>query len=394
MRGTLTFAGAALALALAAPAAAAVPQLPTQPMSATDQKAIDDGIAAIMAAHPEVPAIYIGVWDPTQGVYQKAYGLADVAGERAASVDDHFRIGSVSKTFMATVILQLIDEGKLKLSDTVADLDPDLAARHPNLAAITIEQLLGMTSGIPDYMNVRDAAVAALVEAPETTVWTADELIGFGADGEVKAPGTPGYSTTNYIALQVIAERLTGKSIQDLIRERVTEPLGMTGTVLPPNEDTTLPEPVAHGYMSPACVGELVRDGAEPVAVGTDLTDWNASYGQSGGGMHSTIADLGTWAASMSGSSLLSDASAEARLGFHDAALGPMQYGLGLIKVGNQVGHGGEAIGWEGWVGHDPATGRSAVVFTTTCSDSAVVFKSLGVIDPGFAPTADALFPN
>jgi hypothetical protein len=83
---------------------------------------------------------------------------------------------------------------------------------------------------------------------------------------------------------------------------------------------------------------------------------------------------------------------ADARLQFHDADLTPMLYGLGLIRFGNQVGHEGEAIGWEGWVGQDPETGLSAVVFTTTCSDSAVVFKALGVIDPSFAPTADALF--
>ena len=393
MRRLTPLFGAALILAFVAPVGAADVQLPTEPMSAEDMAAIDAGIASIMEAHPEVPAIYIGVWDPERGVYQKAYGLADVAGKRPAALEDHFRIGSISKTFMATVILQLIDEGKLALDDTVADVDPDLATRHPNLAGITIEQLLGMTSGIPDYMNVPDSAVAALTQAPDT-VWEEDQLIGFGADGAVQPPGTGGYSTTNYIALQVIAETLTGKSIQDLIRERVTEPLGMTGTALPPNEDTTLPEPLARGYMSPACVEELVKDGAVPIPADTDTTDWSASYGQSGGGMHSTVADLGTWAASMSGSALLSEGLADARLEFHDAALGPMQYGLGLLQFGNQVGHEGEAFGWEGWAGQDPETGLSAVVFTNTCADTEVVFKALGVLDPAFAPTADEVFPD
>lgn len=393
MRRLPSLLGAALVLALAAPAAAATPQLATTPMSAEDAAAIDAGIAAIMAKHPEVPAIYIGVWDPQRGIYQQAYGLADVAGRRAASLDDHFRIGSISKTFMAAVILQLVDEGTLRLTDTVADVDPDLATKHPTLAAITIEQLLGMTSGIPDYMNVPNAAVASLVTRPDT-VWSADQLIGFGADGEVKAPGTGGYSTTNSIVLQVIAEKLTGKSIQDLIADRLTQPLGLSGTALPPNEDTTLPEPLAHWYFSPACVDELVADGATPVPAGTDTTDWNASYGQGGGGMHSTVGDLGAWAASMSGSSTLSDALAQTRLQFHDVALGPMQYGLGLIRFGNQVGHEGEAIGWEGWVGQDPATGLNAVVFTNTCADSAIIFQALGVIDPGFKPTADAVFPQ
>ncbi len=381
MRRSFPFAGAALALTLAIPVAAADVQLPTEPMSAEDTAAIDAGIAAVMEANPEVPAFYIGVWDPERGVYQQAYGLADVANERAASIDDHFRIGSISKTFMATVMLQLVDEGLVALDDTVAAAYPDLAERHPALADITIEQLLGMTSGIPDYMNVPDAAVAALTQAPDT-VWTSDQLIGYGADGEVQPAGTPGYSTTGYIALQEIAESLTGQTIQDLIAERITEPLGMIGTALPPNEDTTLPEPVSRGYLSTACIAELVGDGAEPVPLGTDTTDWNASYGQSGGGMHSTIADLGTWAASMSGNTLLSDETAEARLQLHDFGGAPFMYGLGMMQLGNEWGHEGEAIGWEGWAGHDPDTGLSAVVATNTCSDSEALFDALGVLDP------------
>ena len=317
-----------------------------------------------------------------------AYGLADVAGKRPAATDDHLRIGSISKTFMATVILQLVDEGKLAVDDTVADVDPELAGRH--LAGIAIEQLLGMTSGIPDYMNVPDAAVAAFTTAPDT-VWSSDQLIGLGADGEVKPPGTGGYSTTNYIALQMTT--LSGNTIQDLTAERVTDPLGMTETALPPNEDTTLPEPLARGYMSPACVAELVKDGAEPVPADTDTTEWNASYGQSGGGMHSTIADMGTWAASMSGSALLSDELASARLGFHDAALGPMQYGLGLIQLGNQVGHEGEAIGWEGFRRADPDRPIRGRLHHHVRGHRGRLQGARGH-RPGFAPTAESIFPN
>ena len=116
-----------LALAMAVPAAAADVELPTDPMAAEDTTAIDAGIAAIMEEHPEVPAFYVGIWSPERGSYRQAYGLADVAAGRPASVDDHFRIGSVSKTFGAAVILQLVDEGLLALDDTVADADPELA---------------------------------------------------------------------------------------------------------------------------------------------------------------------------------------------------------------------------------------------------------------------------
>jgi D-alanyl-D-alanine carboxypeptidase len=378
----------ALALALAAPVAAADGQLPTEPMSAEDQAAIDAGIATIMEEHPEVPAVYVGYWSPERGSYEQAYGLADVAGERAAGLDDHFRIGSVSKTFGAAIILQLVDEGLLALDDTVADADPALAEQFPEIAAISIRDLLGMTSGIPDYMNVPDATVAGVVEATDTQ-WDPQQLIGFGVERGLAPVGTGGYSTTNYIILQEIAETLTGQTIQELVTERLTDPLGMPGTALPYNEDTTLPEPLSRGYFSSACVEELEGDGAAPVPADTDTTDWNASYGQIGGGMHSTVADLGTWAASMSGSSLLSDELAAERLEMHDAGLLVFTYGLGIMQAGNQLGHEGEAIGWEGWAGHNPDTGETSVVFTNTCSDSGALFKALALLDPELQGLAD-----
>lgn len=377
-----------LALGLAAPAGAADVQLPSEPMSSEDVAAIDAGIAEVMKQHPEIPAFYVGIWSPERGSYQQAYGLADVVAGRPAGLDDHFRIGSISKTFGAAIILQLVDEGLLSLDDTVADADPELAATFPEIAAIPIRDLLGMTSGIADYMNVPDAAVAALAKAPDTQ-WDPMDLIRYGIDEGVQPVGTPGYSTTNYIILQEIAESLTGKPIQELVQERLTDPLGMTGTALPYNEDTTLPQPFARGYMSPACNEELKRDGAEPVPDGIDLTDWNASYGQIGGGMHSTLADLGAWAASMSGNSLLSDELAAERLLLHDAGLQVFTYGLGILQAGTQLGHEGEAIGWEGWAGHDPESGETFVVFTTTCSDSPALFSALAVLDPGMQQLAD-----
>lgn len=383
-----------LALTMAVSATAAAVELPTDAMSDEDKAAIDAGIAAIMEEHPEVPAFYVGLWSPERGSYQQAYGMADVAAGRAASVDDHFRIGSVSKTFGATIILQLVDEGLLALDDTVADADPGLAEQFPEVADTPIRDLLGMTSGIPDYMNVPDATVATHAQYPDTQ-WDPLDLISFGVGRGLSAVGTPGYSTTNYIILQEIAETLTGQAIQELVQERLTDPLGMPGTALPYNEDSTLPEPLARGYMSPACVQELVEDGAEPIPDDTDTTDWNASYGQIGGSMHSTIDDLGLWAASMSGSSTLSDELATERIEMHDADLGVFTYGLGVMQFvegfGGQYGHEGEAIGWEGWAGHDPATGESYVVFTNTCADSLPMLGAVAVLDPSVQPLVDAL---
>ena len=149
-----------------------------------------------------------------------------------------------------------------------------------------------MQSGIPDYMNVPGAAVEELASDP-ARVFSADDLIGYGVAKDIQPAGTGGYSTTNYIALQEIAETVTEQSLAELIEQRLTGPLGMSDTALPPNEDTTLPDPATHGYINEACIAELEADGAFGVEAGTDTTDWNASYGQGGGGMHSTIEDSG-----------------------------------------------------------------------------------------------------
>ena len=107
--------------------------------------------------------------------------------------------------------------------------------------------------------------------------------------------------------------------------------------------------------------------------------------------MHSDLGDLGIWAASMSGTALLSDELAAQRLEMHDAALGgPLTYGLGIMAVGTQFGHEGEAIGWEGWAGHDLDTGETAVVFTNTCADSGALFSALAVLDPSTRSRARA----
>jgi uncharacterized surface protein with fasciclin (FAS1) repeats len=215
-------------------------------------------------------------------------------------------------------------------------------------------------------MNVPNGIVAGITEDP-TTVWTSDQLIDAGIAGGVKPAGTSGYSTTNYIVAQQIAASITGKSIQDLIAEQLTGPLGMSTAALPPNDDTALPAPATHGYLNTLCAAEVAADGGTAPA-GQDTADWNASYGQGGGGMHATLTDLGRWGASELGSALLSDASAGERLKFTKLPEG-IDYGLGLIDYGDGfVGHSGEALGWQAQVAHNPTTGLTVAMGTNACA--------------------------
>lgn len=316
------------------------------------------------AAANGATAFYVAIDDPDQGTYVAAYGDVGVDGP-AATVDDNFRIGSITKTFTATVILQLIDEGELSLDDTVADVSPDLAAEFPDLAELTIEQLLGMTSGIADYFNVPDSVITEVVADPQR-VFEPEELIAAGVGAGVDAPGTPGYSTTNYIALQLIAEDLTGQSLQELIDERIVQPADLGNIFLPPNDDTDLPEPLTRGYVAGGCVAEFSGDGAD-IPEGTDTTDWSASSSQGGGGMTSDITSLRNWAATMSGNELLSDDLAEVRMS-NTKRIDVLDYGLGIFRIGTSWwGHEGEAIGWEALSLHDPETGVSIAVASNGC---------------------------
>jgi D-alanyl-D-alanine carboxypeptidase len=338
--------------------------LPTTPMSAADVAALDKVISGVhQAVSKDYPALWVGVWSTEKGAYVKAFGKSEV-GKADATVDDTFRIGSVTKSVTATVILQLVDQGKLTLADPVSKAAPQVAKDHPEIADRTIEQLLGMTSGIPDYMNVPDGIVAGVSQDPGQ-VWTADDLIRAGISEGLKKPGTPGYSTTNYIILQEIAEELTGKPLADLITANVTGPLGMTHTVLPPNDNTALADPGSHGYLN--ALQELKADGGK-AKKGQDVTDWNASYGQGGGGMSSTITDHGEWGASGLGDSLLTSQTAVTRATTTELPNG-IKYGLGIIDYGDGfLGHPGEAIGWQAQVSHNPTTGVTVAVATNACA--------------------------
>jgi D-alanyl-D-alanine carboxypeptidase len=349
--------------------------LPDTPMSDDDAAAVDEVSAETLTtlAAYGATALYVGVWDPETGVYIAAYGDA-ASGGPAATVDDSFRIGSITKTATATVILQLIDEGALSLDDTIGDMLPDLASEYPEIVDLTVQQLLSMTSGIADYVNVPDT-VAADVVADPTRVWAAEELIAIGVDAGVSEAGTPGYSTTNYIILQLMAEDLTGMSLADAIVERVAEPLGMENFFLPPNEDTTLPEPLAAGYAAGLCLEEFEAVGA-PLDADTETTDWNVSYGQGGGGITATIGDLGIWAGSTVGTSTLSDELASTRQTYAPVE-STLDYGLGIIENGSWVGHTGEVFGWEAAAFRNPDTGVTVAFAANGCGGTFLGFLGI-----------------
>ena len=212
-------------------------------MSAADAAVIDGYATEVMKQVPDLPGMWLGVWDPEKGFYSAAYGEAVKGGEKAA-LDQHGRIGSVTKTFTTTAILQQVAAGALKLESTIGEILPDLATRHPAIKDITVEQLAGMTSGIPDYANT--GVVIEQVVADPQRVFTVDELVDAAMTLPLSAPGTGGYSTTNTLILGQMLEKLTGKPVEQVVTELAAS-VGMSQTALQAPDQVVMPDPSSHG---------------------------------------------------------------------------------------------------------------------------------------------------
>ena len=351
---------ASAAPASAAPAAgSAIPwpgaPLTTTPMSAADSAAIDALAADVLSKGPGLPGLWIGVWDPAKGYYIQGYGEA-VRGGAKATPADHGRIGSVTKTFTVTAVLEQVAAGKLALDATIAQVLPELAAKYPAIGPVTVAQLAGMRSGIADYANT--GIVIKDVAADPAKVWTADSLIDAALTLPLSAPGTGGYSTTNTLILGKMLEKVTGKSIDEIVTDVATR-AGLTSSALQPADVTAMPAPASHGYVTELGVASMNKMGVD-VPAGTDVSDWTLSWGQAGGGMYSTMEDLGTWAGTGLGTALLPADLAAQRLTFTATPEG--RYGLGIMDFGGGwIGHTGQVIGWESIVLYNPATGAAFV---------------------------------
>lgn len=317
-------------------------------MSATDRAAIDAEAKAFLAnSIDQTPGLWLAVWDPKRGYYEQAYGQA-VLGSQPASVQDHFLLGSITKTMFATAVLEQVAAGKLKLTDTVGKLAPAVARRYPVAAKKTVSQLLGMTSRIPDYA---DPAVGMMFANPRQT-FTRDEAIALGiAEGKaIPAPG--GYSTTNYLLLGKVMQKVTGRTPEALVNS-VLRRAGLSSTRLMPG-NVRLPAPSAHGYLGTVYGTEAAK--TNPSLTGsTDVFDWTMEWGKEGGGAYGTISDLATWGGTCLGTNLLPAKVAAERLKTTKIDAG--NYGLGIVREGDWLAHSGQAIGYTANVACNPKTG-------------------------------------
>jgi CubicO group peptidase (beta-lactamase class C family) len=162
-----------------------------------------------------------------------------------ATTDMHFRNGAVAISYVSTLLLKLVDEGKVGLDDKLSKFLPDV----PSSDRVTLRQLAQMTSGYVDYVIDNDAFDAAIYQNPFRQ-WTPEDLLAFAVDRPLLyEPGTNwDYAHTNYVLLGLALEKATGESMPKLLDERVLGPLGLTNTA---NSFTPeIPAPVLHAFTS------------------------------------------------------------------------------------------------------------------------------------------------
>jgi D-alanyl-D-alanine carboxypeptidase len=351
------------------------------PMSAADaaalQKTVDDTVAANGG---NIPGLWVGVWHPEKGWAIASAGNAVVGGAPAVPAD-HNRIGSATKTFVATEVLKVVDAKKLALSDTIGTLLPALAKKYPYVRNVTVQQMLGMRSGLPDYTEIPSVMQTAW-DHPQK-VYAARTLIR-KALSSATATGKPKYSNTNYLLLGEIAKKVTGKPIWTLVNANVTR-LGLTQTRLPAPGKKAMPAPASKGYNFLWGQLSMAAQGLN-VDLGSEQRDDVTSWGQAAGAMYSTVADLGRWGATGLGLKELSPALAAKRLASKPINDGAIDYGLGMEDFGNGwIGHDGQAIGWEARVAYNTTTGAVAVVMI---NDTGALFKALAALKPYFPELA------
>ncbi|WP_216212676.1 serine hydrolase domain-containing protein [Amycolatopsis aidingensis] len=261
---------AALATALAALLGATIPAVAGQ--RADPLRESVDGL--VRAGFPAVVAY------ARDGTRQRrlSAGTADTATGEPATVWHRFRIASNTKAFTATVLLQLVGEGKLSLVDTVHELLPGvLRGNGYRPGRITLRQLLNHTSGVYDPASTPEFFAPYLEHGDRGHVIPPREVVRrAGAHGPAFAPGErTGYSNTNYLLAGMIIERVTGNDVVTEIRDRILWPLGLHRTTFPVN-DPRIAGPHLHGYD----------------LAGEDLTVFSPSYDWTAGAMISTVDDL------------------------------------------------------------------------------------------------------
>jgi CubicO group peptidase (beta-lactamase class C family) len=303
--------------------------------------------------------------------------LTQAAGESMTGVPAtpqmHFRNGAVAISYVATLLLKLVDEKKLRLDDKLSTWLPDV----PNADRVTLGQLAQMTSGYPDYVLGNDAFDQALYANPFKQ-WTTDELLAQALSRPpLYPPGTSwNYAHTNYLLLGKALEKATGQEMSKLLADNVLRPLGLSQTA---NSDTPeIPSPVLHAFSAERGRYE-------------ETTYWNPSWTITHGAIQTTnIYDMEATARGIGSGRLLTPDSYQKMVSTELRGKTPEQtdiytYGLGIVISGHWLLQNPMFAGYAGVEAYLPSQ-KVALAVVTTFAEQA--FDAQG----NYANEADTLF--
>lgn len=322
------------------------------------------------------PGALVAVREASGRATRYAAGLGAVAPATPMRPEDRFRAGSVLKLMIATVVLQLVDEGKLSLVTPLDRLLPaERTAGFGHRSAITLEHLLNHTSGLGDTAS-SDAHDADVLAHP-ARLRSEQEYLDMALLEGQRPPGEHAYANTNYILLGLVIEQATGGSWRSQLRERLLTRLGLADSSLPEPADLEMPVPFAHGYQPMGGAGLLDVSRVSPSMAGA----------AGGHALVTTTADLARFAAALFGGELYRRPGTLAQmLRFVPAEpTGDMAYAYGLGVMRHELpdgtvflGHGGSTAGYSCAIVYDPVR-RLTVVAARNAPDLEATYMDLAI---------------
>ncbi len=379
-RSLLAAAGAFLAALLATVALVAPAQ--AAPLSQADQDFVDTTVQQALA-NTGVGGMSIAISGP-KGEYTKAYGDRSSAPKVALTLNDRFRIGSITKSFTATAILQQIEQGHLSFNDKLDQFITGI----PNGNQITVRHLLSMRSGLYEYQH--DAGLRLTFTLTPWVAFEPEQVVDILRNPSHQpsfAPGTKTeYNNSNYVLLGLILEQVTGQDAETVITNDVIQPLGLTNTIFPSAANSNpiyqMPSPYATGYGTGIIPGTI-----------QDKTALNPNLFWTAGAMISTVGDLEKYAKALGTGALLSPAMHAERQQWCPSPYtleGPTQYGygLGLFSFGSWIGHHGSVPGYSSTAFYEPQSGAAIAGVENFQTANVQVFSRV------FKRIAEHLYPG
>lgn len=380
------------------------PSSSTSSASASGSPAAEPAYVAKVSASVEqtmkenvIPGAVVLISSKDQGEWTGTFGTRTWGTDEPMQAGDHFRIGSNTKTMTSTVILQLVQEGKLALDDPISTYIPGV----PGGDQITIANLSEMRSGLYSYSF--DTTFNNTLDQQPQKVWTPQELIDIAFSHPQNGP--PGqefnYSNTNIVLLGMVIEQLTGMTASEAFQERIFTPLGLKDTSLP--LDSAIPNPHPQGYSFGSNTSTITTyalpEADQPLALDGRLlpnneTMANPSWGWTAGGAISTVDNMRTYVEALVDGGLLDAATQKIRMDSivpSNPAAPSAGYGLGIAQFDKLYGHDGQIPGYMTFMGHDPESGLTIVIATnlaTIPNGEGSALAILKGIIPVFYPNA------